>query len=129
MRDGAADLARVYLRRRGRHDRAPRPVRRDHSPYALFLLDLDRFKHVNDTLGHSIGDQLLAEVGSRLTAAVPPHDVVSRIGGDGFVIAAPKVSDRASVEALANRINVRLKLWHGMNSGKVHPVRRESQII
>ncbi|MGJ0504163.1 MAG: putative bifunctional diguanylate cyclase/phosphodiesterase [Methylocystis sp.] len=53
---------------------------------ALLNIDLDRFKEVNDTLGHSIGDQLLAAVGARLAACVPPPHVVARLGGDEFCV-------------------------------------------
>lgn len=53
---------------------------------ALLFLDLDRFKLVNDTLGHEVGDAVLTEIGARLRAASRPHDVVARLGGDEFVM-------------------------------------------
>ncbi len=67
---------------------------------ALFWMDLDKFKEVNDTLGHQVGDSLLAEIASRLRQLSPEGSVVARFGGDEFVIAC-KVKDRRAVEALA----------------------------
>ena len=55
-------------------------------PLAVLLLDLDRFKDVNDTLGHAAGDQLLTDVGSRLRAAIPEALCIARLGGDEFVV-------------------------------------------
>jgi len=55
-------------------------------PIALMILDIDDFKHVNDTLGHVVGDQLLVEVARRLRAAVSPDAMLARIGGDEFVV-------------------------------------------
>ena len=67
------------------------------SEIALLFLDLDGFKDVNDTLGHSAGDALLVEIGRRLTAQVRPGDIVSRLGGDEFVIVLGKCdSDQAA---------------------------------
>ena len=59
---------------------------RDNSSIALLALDLDRFKQVNDTLGHEAGDQLLREVGQRLSPLVDENDTVARLGGDEFAI-------------------------------------------
>src|SRR3954464_58144 len=53
---------------------------------ALFVVDLDRFKHLNDTLGHHAGDLLLAEVGERLRADAGPNELVARLGGDEFAL-------------------------------------------
>jgi diguanylate cyclase (GGDEF)-like protein len=70
---------------------------------ALFWLDLDRFKEVNDTLGHAIGDGVLAEVARRLADIAPDSATISRFGGDEF-IAACIVNDRAECEHLASAI-------------------------
>ncbi|MEV4621351.1 EAL domain-containing protein [Asanoa sp. NPDC049573] len=72
--------------------------------FALLLLDLDRFKHVNDALGHAVGDQLLIEVSERLVQAVGPADVVARLGGDEFAIITPRLTDAAGARALADQI-------------------------
>ncbi|RKR90615.1 diguanylate cyclase (GGDEF)-like protein [Micromonospora pisi] len=71
---------------------------------ALLLLDLDRFKNVNDALGHAIGDRLLVRVGERLTATVRREDLVARLGGDEFAVLATGVRDAAEARALAERV-------------------------
>ena len=78
--------------------------RRSGEGCALLLLDLDRFKPINDTLGHPIGDALLTAVADRLRAIVQPTDVVSRLGGDEFVVLQTSVRIGAETEALARRI-------------------------
>lgn len=64
---------------------------REETPFAIMLLDLDRFKEVNDTLGHDVGDQLLQEVSRRLSETVRESDTVARLGGDEFVILLEKI--------------------------------------
>jgi diguanylate cyclase (GGDEF)-like protein len=71
---------------------------------ALLALDLDRFKQVNDTLGHEAGDQLLREVGRRLSPLVETTDTVARLGGDEFAIIQRRVRNTDEVGALSNRI-------------------------
>lgn len=78
-------------------------------PAALLMLDLDGFKHVNDTLGHSTGDRLLARVANRFTEAVGEHNFLARIGGDEFAIVVPDCSDPCALDALTGRISASLQ--------------------
>jgi diguanylate cyclase (GGDEF)-like protein len=71
---------------------------------AVHFIDLDRFKEVNDTLGHDGGDFLLKAVAERLRAVTRTGDVVARLGGDEFVVVQPSVSGRDQVEAFASRL-------------------------
>ncbi len=71
---------------------------------ALLLIDLDRFKNVNDALGHEVGDRLLVEVSARLTDLVEPPDLVARLGGDEFAIVMTGLTDAAQARALADQV-------------------------
>jgi diguanylate cyclase (GGDEF)-like protein len=71
---------------------------------AVFLMDLDRFKEVNDTLGHHSGDLLLQELGARLQRALRASDSVARLGGDEFGVLLPDLADRQAIEEVVDRI-------------------------
>ena len=71
---------------------------------ALFLIDLDRFKNVNDTLGHPIGDALLREVAKRLTSVMGEHGQIGRLGGDEFKAVLPGTVDTGFLESLARTL-------------------------
>jgi diguanylate cyclase (GGDEF)-like protein/PAS domain S-box-containing protein len=77
---------------------------RNRTQLAVMFLDLDRFKTVNDSLGHSIGDKLLREVSSRLKSCMRASDTVSRLGGDEFVILMPNVTDPEDVAVTARKV-------------------------
>ncbi len=77
---------------------------RDGTRVAVMFLDLDRFKTINDSLGHSVGDKLLQHVARRLRGCVRASDTVSRLGGDEFVILAPDLEDVASAASLADKV-------------------------
>jgi len=79
-------------------------VLRDERGSALLMLDLDHFKTVNDTLGHSVGDELLQAVAQRLRTCVRPGDLVARLGGDEFAVLMTHSGDRAVAAALAQRL-------------------------
>ena len=71
---------------------------------ALHMIDLDRFKTINDTLGHPIGDKLLKEVAGRLSAMIGPGDMITRFGGDEFVVLQTAAASREEAGALAERL-------------------------
>ena len=77
---------------------------RSKSGLAVFFLDLDNFKSVNDTLGHPTGDQLLREIARRVRACIRESDLVARLGGDEFVVMVETVPDRAGLQLLAEKI-------------------------
>jgi diguanylate cyclase (GGDEF)-like protein/PAS domain S-box-containing protein len=81
--------------------------RRDHRPFALMFMDLDQFKNINDTLGHSVGDALLAEVARRLQGMLRECDTVARLGGDEFAVLLPG-ADTAGAELVAAKLLERL---------------------
>jgi diguanylate cyclase (GGDEF)-like protein len=81
-----------------------RAQRRDES-FALLFLDLDRFKRVNDTMGHAAGDALLVEVAKRLTDTVREEDTIARLGGDEFVVLLEGPTHEHDVNAIADKIH------------------------
>ena len=76
---------------------------KDHS-FALLFIDLDRFKTINDTLGHHAGDEFLIEVSKRIGACKRSHDLLARLGGDEFVVLLDNFQNLDDVEAIAQRI-------------------------
>ncbi len=83
--------------------------RKEELPFAVLFLDLDRFKYINDSLGHHMGDMLLKEVSDRLLECVRPKDTVSRLGGDEFCILLDGIDTDDFAIAVANRIQLSLQ--------------------
>ncbi len=81
-----------------------RQARRRGEGFAVMFLDLDRFKWVNDTLGHEIGDRLLALAAERLRSTLRQSDTVARLGGDEFAVLMPELAHEQEAEALASKL-------------------------
>ncbi|EEP73832.1 diguanylate cyclase/phosphodiesterase [Micromonospora sp. ATCC 39149] len=91
------------------HLHAERSARNEPDAHlALLLIDLDRFKNVNDALGHAVGDRLLIEVSARLAAAVGERDLLARLGGDEFAIVSTGLADVDAARATADRVTAAL---------------------
>ncbi|WP_176442317.1 EAL domain-containing protein [Noviherbaspirillum humi] len=80
-------------------------ARRSAARLALLFIDVDRFKHINDSLGHEAGDQLLAEMASRFKACIRESDTVGRLGGDEFVILLEGIKDAREAAVVSRKIN------------------------
>jgi diguanylate cyclase (GGDEF)-like protein len=94
-------------------------ARRGATPFAMFYLDLDHFKRINDTLGHPVGDLLLQEVARRIKTCVRENDVVARLGGDEFAILQLDVGDPTQSAALAAKVRDALVLPYSLAGNAV----------
>jgi diguanylate cyclase (GGDEF)-like protein len=111
---GLANRHRMELR----IDSTLKTFRNTERPCALFMLDLDRFKQVNDTLGHAAGDQLLQQVAERLTSAIDGQGEIGRLGGDEFQVLMPDVEDRGELGAVAKKIIAMLSQPYSLDEGR-----------
>jgi len=84
-------------------------ARREKTPLAILYIDLDRFKPVNDTLGHAVGDTLLKLVAQRMLGSVRETDTVARIGGDEFAVVLPAIRSRQNALMVAEKIRKKLE--------------------
>ena len=89
----------------------------DHDPMAVFWMDLDRFKEINDSLGHIIGDQLLCSVAERLSHALDGRGHIARFGGDEFILICPKANSDIAEEIAAD---VMAEFAHDFEVGSYH---------
>ena len=87
-----------------RLDQAIRVARRNRKKLAVMWIDLDRYKQINDTLGHRVGDELLCEVGRRLRACLRATDSVARVGGDEFTVLITELTDASDLELVPSKI-------------------------
>jgi diguanylate cyclase (GGDEF)-like protein len=103
-----------------RIERAVLNARRTDRLLAVMFLDLDRFKTINDSLGHVTGDALLKEVAGRLCRAVRASDTVARLGGDEFVVLAPHIRDSDEAARVAEKIIDALALPFPLDGHTLH---------
>ncbi|MDH3662520.1 MAG: EAL domain-containing protein, partial [Alphaproteobacteria bacterium] len=103
-----------------RLDQALRLARRKGSRLALLLLDLDRFKTINDTLGHDAGDQLLRQAAARLQNCIRGSDTLARLGGDEFVIIQIELGEKDDAAVLAERIGEAFRETFDLSGQNVH---------
>lgn len=103
-----------------RLDMAINTAKRQGEKVGVLFIDLDRFKNVNDSLGHSVGDQLLKEAGNRLTTAIRTGDTVSRLGGDEFVVLFPKIRTITDIADLTIKLREALQVPYSVGGISLH---------
>jgi len=108
LRDPLTGLANRLMFERALQEAIKLAIKND-SMTAVIIMDLDKFKQVNDTLGHSAGDELLVEVGKRVTGLLRARDVVARLGGDEFGIVQFDVKQTADADRTAERVLLEMR--------------------
>lgn len=117
--DALTDLPNRNLLR-DRMQQALESCRRTGDHAATLFLDLNRFKQVNDELGHDVGDQLLVAVAQRIKTSVRSEETVARLGGDEFVVFVPRLSDPSTAHALAHQLTLKLSEPFNLSGQVVH---------
>lgn len=103
-----------------RLDMAINTAKRRGEKVAVLFIDLDRFKNINDSLGHSAGDEILKQTAKRLSAAIRTDDTVARLGGDEFVVLLPRVRDERSLAEVAIKLRQELLLPYILQDMPLH---------
>ena len=117
--DALTGLANRTLLKDRMH-KAIQNAKREKSSLAVIFLDLDHFKLINDTLGHSVGDELLIYISEVLKTHIRESDTLSRLGGDEFVILLPSVNSTLDAQNIANKIQVALQEKHDIGSHQLY---------
>jgi diguanylate cyclase (GGDEF)-like protein/PAS domain S-box-containing protein len=117
--DALTDLPNRMLLR-DRIAQAIATARRNSTRVAVVFLDLDQFKHINDSLGHAIGDKLLQSVATRLISCVRSTDTVSRQGGDEFVVLLSEIKHAADAGNIARKVLTALTACHSIDGSDLH---------
>jgi diguanylate cyclase (GGDEF)-like protein/PAS domain S-box-containing protein len=120
MHDGLTGLANRSLFMEHLRVMLKRSRNRKAVPFALLYLDYDRFKVINDSLGHAEGDKLLKYIARRLESCVRPGDLIARLGGDEFVILLSEITDTAEALLVAERIQNDLKVAFDLGGREIY---------
>jgi diguanylate cyclase (GGDEF)-like protein/PAS domain S-box-containing protein len=103
-----------------RMNQAISTAQRHHTGMAVLYIDLDRFKHINDSLGHLVGDRLLQSIAVRLSACARASDTVCRLGGDEFVVLLPEVTHANAAAVCAEKLLQAIKIRHVLDGHELH---------